>query len=300
MKFGVHLPHIGPAADPAAIRDFAQMAEGAGFDSVWVSDHIVVPRDIDSRYPYSPTGDFVAPPDWPWVDALSTLAFVAGVTERVELGTTVLIVPMRNPVATAKALAAIEHLSRGRLIVGVGAGWMAEEFAALDAPFEHRGARLDEYVALMRGLWTSDDPTFEGRFYRLGNVGFAPKPLRPPPIWVGGHTDAALRRTARIGDGWHPAFLTAAEIAALLPKLRACVAEAGRADDPPRLTARIDLTRDALDPGAAIATIREFAELGIEHLLVQWPGALNPGAAEADLNRFQAEIAPAFAEPSGR
>ena len=195
MKIGLHLPHVGPLATREGLTGFAQAAEEHGFDSLWVSDHVVVPRHLDSSYPYSRDGGFPVPPELPFQEPVATLLFVAGVTQRAKLGTTILVIPMRNPIVTAKQLATLDVLSGGRLILGVGAGWMEEEFELLGVPFERRGARLDEYIRLFRALWTEDNPSFKGKFWQVEDVGFAPKPVQKPcpPIWTGGHGERALR-----------------------------------------------------------------------------------------------------------
>ena len=156
-------------------------------DSVWVSEHIVIPRKQVTPYAGTASGEFPLPPDTPFLDSLSTLLFVAGCTERVQLGTSVCILPWRNPVITAKELATLDVLSNGRLVFGVGAGWWAEQFAMLGVPFEHRGSRLNEYIQLLKALWTEENPSFHGRFWQIEDVGFSPKPgPRGPPAHLGG------------------------------------------------------------------------------------------------------------------
>ena len=176
MEIGLHLPHVGPLATREGITAFARLAEEHGFDSLWVSDHVVVPRSLGSRYPYNREGAFPIPPEVPFQEPIATLLFVAGVTQRAKLGTTVLVVPMRNPVVTAKQLATLDVLSNGRLVLGVGAGWMQEEFEALGVPFEQRGARASEYIRLYKALWTEDNPSFHGKFWQIEDIGFSPKP----------------------------------------------------------------------------------------------------------------------------
>src|SRR5262249_15010307 len=158
------------------VLEFSRRMEGLGFDSLWVSDHVVIPRGYESRYPYNASGE-LGWTELPLLEPVATLLVVAGATEGVKLGTTGLVGPMRNPVLLAKELATLDVLSGGRLILGAGVGWLKEEFDALDAPFDHRGARMDEYLEVIRRLWTEDDPSFEGEYYRLGNVACYPKPL---------------------------------------------------------------------------------------------------------------------------
>ncbi len=207
MEFGVSLPSRGPIATMQNLRTLAQHAEAVGLDSVWVSDHIIVPRHIDSFYPYDPEGQFQTAPEQTYFEPLTALTFLAGCTERVQLGTSVLILPYRNVLLTAKIVSTLDALSNGRVILGVGVGWMEEEFVALGLDtYRQRGAVSDEYIQAFRELWTSDQPRFDGRHVRFADIGFAPKPVRQPhpPIWIGGHTMPAIRRAARLGDGWHP------------------------------------------------------------------------------------------------
>ena len=213
MQFGVHLPHIGPWHDGDTLRRFALAVEEMGYDSVWVSDHIVFPLGYESRYPYAEGGQFPLPPVVPWLEPVTTLTFVAGATSRVKLGTSILVLPYRNPVLNAKQLGNLQTVSGGRLIVGAGAGWMREEAEALGMPWDERGARTDEHIQVLRALWTEEDPKFEGRFYRVTGLRCEPRPAMPPPVWVGGHEPPALRRAARLGDGWHAYRLTPDELA---------------------------------------------------------------------------------------
>ncbi len=205
--FGCSVPSRGPMAGPENLRTLAQRAEDLGFDSVWVSDHVILPRAVDSFYPYAADGVATFTPDQPYYDPIATLNFLAGCTHRIRLGTHVLILPYRNPVVTAKMLATLDVLSNGRLILGVGVGWMEEEFQALDLDnFAQRGAVSNEYIRLFKELWTKEEPEFHGEFYNVSGAGFLPKPVQKPhpPIWVGGHTGPALRRAAELADGWMP------------------------------------------------------------------------------------------------
>jgi probable F420-dependent oxidoreductase len=207
MRFGVALPQFGPhARGPAVrdrIRDVALAADRLGFDVVWTAEHLIFPSAIRTPYPY---GGGRAPFEVtdPILDVTATLAFVAASTTRVHLGSSVIVLPYHHPIALAKALASLDVLSQGRVLFGVAGGWLREEFDLLGVPFHQRGARTDEYLALIKLLWTEERVSFHGRFFSLDDAVFYPKPVqRPhPPIWIGGHSAAALQRVGRLGDGW--------------------------------------------------------------------------------------------------
>ncbi len=208
MKFGLRYASLGRYADGPAAIELAQAAEAAGFESIWTVEHVVVPHAYRSRYPYSPTGRMGSGlEDFPIPDPLIWLAYVAGATRTLKLGTAILILPQRNPVVTAKAVATLDHLAGGgRVLLGVGVGWLAEEFATLGVPFEDRGPRTDEYVAAMRALWSQERASFSGRFVTFTDVFCRPlPPARRIPIIIGGDTKAAARRAGRLGDGYFPA-----------------------------------------------------------------------------------------------
>ena len=286
MDFGIYLP-IDLKAPTAGgyLREVAEQIEGLGFDSLWTGDHVAIPRKAKSAYPYpdplsyaesshpigtSGTLDEQNGSDLPGIpDALGVLQFVAACTRRVQLGTSVLILPMRNPVITAQQVATLDILSDGRCILGVGVGWNREEFETLNAPFEHRGARTDEYLEVMRRLWTLDDPSFEGKFYKVGDVLFDPKPIQKPhpAYWFGGNEEPALRRTIRFKGTWHFAFLNANDVGVRVARLRQLAEEAGQ--DPlsiPVTGLRIDiLYKSAKD---ASAEIEALEAAGVSHVIV--------------------------------
>src|SRR5499426_44448 len=241
MRYGFYLPTRGQTASPEALETLVQRGESLGFASVMIADHLVFPVTIKSRYPYTVSGDFPGQGDV--LDQLSLMAFVAAKTRRLRLVTSVMILPYRNPVLTAKALATIDVLSLGRLTVGVGVGWLREEFEALASPdFTRRGAVTDEYLAIYKALWTTSPVSFSGQFYRFAELRCEPLPVQKPhpPIWVGGHSPAAIRRAARLGDGWHPVGANAAvplrpaELKASLDDLFRRAEAAGR--DPKAIT----------------------------------------------------------------
>src|SRR5881409_216363 len=241
MHYGFYLPTRGQTTTPDDVDTLVQRGEAYGFHSVMIADHIVFPTDIQSRYPYTVSGAFPGHGDA--MEQLTLMAFVAAETRTLRLVTSVMILPYRNPVLTAKMLATIDVLSRGRVTVGVGVGWLREEFQALGAPdFDRRGGVSDEYIRIMKTLWTECPASFAGEFYRFEAIRCLPAPVQEPhpPIWVGGHSKAALRRVARLGDGWHPVGANAAvplppaELKTLLDELHRLTEEAGR--DPKSLT----------------------------------------------------------------
>ena len=207
MKYGFTLPNRAHMATPEALAGMARRGEELGYDSLSTGDHIVVPRSIDSPYPYTEGGEFPGAPSGDSMEMLILLSFLAGQTQAIRLICGVVVVPHRNPLVAAKALATLDVVSQGRLVVGVGVGWMREEFEALGLPpFEERGAVTDEYIRAYKELWTSDNPSFEGKYCRFDNISFLPKPVQKPhpPIWVGGESRPAFRRTAELADGWYP------------------------------------------------------------------------------------------------
>lgn len=235
MRLGLVLPNMTGAGIPetrSAIKDLAQLAEDAGFASVWTNDHLIIPRTFTSPYPYSTDGRFRYQSGQSFYDAVSVLTWVAGMTHRVRLGTATLIPALRHPVYTAKLLATLDALSDGRLTVGVGLGWLREEMRLLGAPADlHRGALTDESVAVYRELWTAGSASFRGRWYSFDDLEVLPKPLqRPhPPIWIGGNSAAALDRAARLGQGWHSQQTTPEEFERNARRLAELLAERGRA-----------------------------------------------------------------------
>jgi probable F420-dependent oxidoreductase len=207
MDVGLTIPTRGPLATRQGIETMARRAEGLGFAHLSLSDHVIVPRTIASRYPYSESGEWAGAASGDCFEQFTQLAFLAGITDGPRLITAVAVIPYRGAVHTAKIAATIDVLSQGRMVVGVGAGWLREEFEALGSPpFEERGRVTDEYLQAFKILWTEDDPRFDGHHVRFANISFLPKPVQKPhpPIWVGGESPAALRRTVRYGDAWFP------------------------------------------------------------------------------------------------
>ncbi len=278
MDWGVHLPHLGRQVDPETLIHFAKTAEQLGCHSGWVSDHVCWPSEIKSKYPYTDDGSFAPQPDMGWLDPLGTLLFVAGATETLRLGTTVLILPYRQPVATAKQLATLDVLSKGRLILGVGIGWMAEEAAILGMPWDNRGARTNEQLALFNTLFSDSEPEFNGEYYHLPKVGFEPKPIQNPlPIWVGGSSTAAFRRAAQFSTGFHAAFQPLGVVTEQFNQVQDLTGEAGRNPGEMTLSLRVYLDpASAMEPDKSIGgshqamsdRVGELTEAGVSHVLL--------------------------------
>jgi probable F420-dependent oxidoreductase len=308
MRYGFYLPTRGELANRAAIAALARAGEAAGFCSAMVADHVVFPEKLRSVYPYTISGEHPSHGDA--LEQFSLLAFLAGVTERLRLVSSVTILPYRNPVLTAKMLATIDVLSAGRLTVGVGVGWLEEEFLALRAPdFSRRGAVADEYLRIFRLLWTQSPASFAGEFYQFEGVRCEPFPVqRPgPSIWVGGHSLAALRRCARYGDGWHPVGAIAAvplppeEMVRKLEMLKRLTEAEGRDFSALTISYKAPLYDVAL-PGpdggrrrfsgsaAEIARdVREFAGIGVDELIFDFRGETLAGSLER-MERFAGEV----------
>ncbi len=258
-------------------------AEAAGFDSVWTVEHVLVPAGYESTYPYSPDGKMQAGGAFDIPDPLVWLAFVAAATTTIELATGIVIVPQRNPAILAKEVATLDQLSRGRVRLGVGAGWLAEEFAALGVPFDDRGRRLDAYIEAMRALWAGGEVDLENEFVTYERAMSRPVPTRDVPIVIGGHTHVAARRAGRLGDGFFPG--KADDLPALLRTMRDAAEEAGRDPDAIEVTYG-DPELFGADP---LAAVERMAELGVHRLAVV-PMAFEPGAAAEALAEFGEKV----------
>jgi probable F420-dependent oxidoreductase len=316
MRIGFFAPHVGPGSSRVAIDRACAVADELGADTLWAVDHIAFPFGFRAVYPYA-THEFGESPDKPleWWDCLSVLTYLAARTERVKIGTGVLVLPYRHPVATAKAVATIDVLSGGRVLFGVGVGWLHDEFDALQLEaFENRGAVTDEQLRIITSVWTDDRASFDGRFYRFPALSVTPKPQqRPhPPILVGGNSRPALRRTVEFGDGWHALMLLPSEMAEHRERLRAMAAAAGRTDDiPVSLLVTTHLTTDramlgGLDDAhrrqSMVGTVDQvvdqlvaYRDAGVEeiHTVVSTAGTLGPGGVDG-MELFLREVWPAF------
>ena len=307
MKLGVFLPISGRAAAPV-LMDAARRAEELGYDSIWAADRIVIPWEIKTEYPYSADNVFIVPPDRPFLEPLTCLAFLAGGTTTITLGMSVMVLPYRHPLYWAKIATTIDHLSRGRFILGVGVGWMEEEFAALGAPFKQRGAQSDEQLQVVKRLWEEERPSHQGQFYTFDNVAFLPKPLQQPriPLWVGGEGTHAQRRAGRFGDAWFPYFvrITPRELAARFENVRRVAREAGRDPEAVELSCclPVDVTSEPVPqeedrlrgtPEQLVVALRSFQRIGVRHVGLQfmvpsWPARLE------QFERFAKETLPAL------
>lgn len=314
MEFGCVFPNRGPMATPANLGRMAEKAEALGYDTVWFSDHIVIPTEVKSFYPYDPSGKMPFNPSEPYWEPLTVIGYVAGRTSRLRLGTSVLILPYRNPIVTAKMLATLDVLSNGRVTLGAGVGWMEEEFKAIGLDtYSRRGAYSDECIRIFRELWTKDNPSFQGEFHQFSNIRCEPRPVQPGglPIWIGGHTPQAIRRVARLGDGWQPlvqrppADLPPAEMQEKIAQLRAFAQQAGR--DPRRITLAMGSSIQFTDGAATgprslftgtsaqiVDTLRRYQELGIQNFRCDFPSLSIDGLLQA-MERFATEVRPQFA-----
>ena len=269
MKAGVNLINFGPGANADSMRRWAEISEGLGYHLMMTSDHIAITPDVNGRYPA------------PFYEPISTLGWLAGITRTMEIGSTVIIVPYRSPLETARACANIDRLSGGRFILGVGVGWAQGEFDALNVPFERRGAMTDEYLDAIKLLWTEDVVSFEGEYVSFEDVHTAPRPAQNPhpPIWVGGPSDAAMRRAVVYGDAWHPIRITLDGFRnADIPRLREIAAREGKPmpDLCPRI--RLRITDSPMDEGQRLAgegsieqirgDLFELEELGCAYVLL--------------------------------
>jgi probable F420-dependent oxidoreductase len=250
VQIGIHLPHAGSQASPALIRRHAIRAEAIGLSDVWVSEHIIVPR---KQFPRSPL----------FYDPVLTLTWVAAVTERVRLGTSVIVLPMRHPLPLAKELSTLHNLSNGRLILGVGVGWLEPEFAALGVPFNERGRRMDEGINMMRAVWSQDPVSFKAKHIPavVEDMTMLPQPISPIPMWHGSRSEAAHRRTVKVGDGWHGSQVTPAEAAPVIARLRKDRPE-------PEFTISVRTHWAGKDVGELRERIAAYAAVGVQHIMV--------------------------------
>jgi probable F420-dependent oxidoreductase len=264
MKIGLFCPLRSPVATPEFLDQLGRGCEERGVSSVWLGEHVVTFPGYESRYPGSRDGVFRFPERSGLLDMVAAIGFLAACTRTVRLGTGICILPQNNPVYVAKQYATLDFLSAGRLDFGIGVGWSWEEFAAVGASWPRRGARCDEYLEVIRTLWTDDVSSFKGEFYDLAPCHCFPKPVQQPmvPVIVGGHSTAALRRAARYGSGWYGVNSSPEETASLLSQLDEALAAEGRTRDGFRII--MGTTADA----AGLEAVERYAEVGVDELLV--------------------------------
>jgi probable F420-dependent oxidoreductase len=264
MDVGLFVPIGSGNATPELVRAVGREAEERGFESIWVAEHVVLFDEYDSAYPYDPSGRFPAGGDAGMVEPFTALTYLAAMTEQIRLGTGICLVPQRNPVYTAKAVTDLDALSAGRVDFGVGVGWLREEFEALGMPFDRRGQRADEYLAAMHSLWCDEVSEFHGELYDLRPCRMYPKPVQQPhpPIHVGGESDAALRRVARLGQGWFTFGRLPEDLPPALERLDAALAAEGRT------RADITLSVSPYMHPVTPESVGRYAELGVDRLVV--------------------------------
>jgi probable F420-dependent oxidoreductase len=305
VRLGLFMPVSGRSATRETLMSGAQQAEAWGFDSVWAADRVVIPWQINTGYAYNESGTFFVPPDRPFLEALTTMAFLAGCTERIRLGVSVVVLPYRNPLYWAKIASTIDVLSEGRFVLGVGIGWMTEEFEALGADFEHRGAVADEHLEMWNVLTTEEHATYEGRFHSFRDIGFLPKSFDSPiPVWVGGEARPARRRTGRYGDAWFPYFvrITPEELRSRFEEVRAFAAEAGRDPDDVSLNCCLPVEVKAEPvaqepdilkgtPEQLAEALARFEQVGVGTVALQFMAPRYPERLE-QIERFATEALP--------
>jgi probable F420-dependent oxidoreductase len=312
MQIGFNAPSTGALIEPDSLRRIITEGEALGFDYTTVSDHIMVPRNLGSKYPYTDSGEFPAGTAAAWLEQLTTTAYIAALTSKLRFVMSVMVVPHRPAVLTAKMLATIDYLSKGRLTLGIGVGWCREEFEAIAAaPFDDRGHVTDEWMMACKELWSNDDPRFDGRYVRFSDVVFTPKPVQQPiPIWVGGESAPALRRTVRYADCWYPVgtnpqypMNTISRFKAGLARFRGFAERGGR--DPASIEVALRVlvgpsarARRAIDgeaemftggTGEYVADIKALAELGVSAVDVRL-FAPTLDATIDNMRRFRDEV----------
>ena len=315
MELGVILPNSGAFADPGAMLAVAEAAEGLDYAALWTADHLVLPIESATTYPYLRQAKVRLEPTHAFLEPLIALAGVATRTRRIGLGISVYLAALRHPLVVAKQVASLDQLSGGRVLLGVGAGWIPEEYETLGIPFGERGRVLDEHIEAMRTLWRDERPRYAGQHYRFDNLGFEPKPVRRDvPIWVGGNSPAARRRAARLGDGWHVIDVPMRELEAGIAELaRECRAAERRPEEvPTSIRSQISLTTahvpetERMVPltgpvDELLRDLRRYRELGVAHVAL-WPAGRfeRADAYIAAIERLAREIVAPLRADAGR
>jgi probable F420-dependent oxidoreductase len=285
MKFGIVPINLREFTNPEILVPFVQRAEALGYESVWTAEHVIIPKTYTSVYPYNPSGKVPFAADAAIIDPLVALTFVAAATSRLRLGTGVNILSQTNPLYLAKWASSIDHLSRGRLMLGVGIGWLREEFAAIGVPFEHRGRRADEYLQALKAVWTGEEVNFQGEFVHWQGFMMRPRPVQPGgvPLVIGGVTPAAIRRTVRYGDGWYVIGKDLDEYRAHMRALADEGARQGRNLQELEITAYWNYAREGRE------SLSVYEDLGVHRLLIN-VHALRERDASVALERFANDV----------
>jgi probable F420-dependent oxidoreductase len=285
VKFGIAFANTGTFTEPDGAVTMAQVAEQAGFESLWTVEHVVVPAGYESEYPYAKSGRMPGGESLPIPDPFVWLSWVGAATSTIKLATGITILPQRNPLVTAKVVATLDRLSGGRVLLGVGAGWLREEFDAIGVPFEERGRRLDESIQALRALWSEETPSFHGSYYSFTNCISQPQPAaKSVPIHIGGHTDRAARRAGELGDGFFPGAGDPDALEALLATMRRAAHDAGRDPD------AIEVTTGGRPDEE---TVKRLTDLGVSRLVMPPPG-YDLATVPDQLRRFGDEVISRF------
>lgn len=285
MKFGIVPINLQELTNPELLIPFVQRAEALGYESVWTAEHVIIPKTYTSVYPYNPSGKLPFPADAAILDPLVALTFIAAATTRLHLGTGVNILPQTNPLYLAKWASSLDHLSRGRLMLGVGIGWLREEFAALGVPFARRGQRADDYLQALKAVWRGEEVNYQGEFVRWQGFLMRPRPAQPGgvPLIIGGVSPAAIRRTVRYGDGWYVIGRDLADYRTHLQALTEECARQGRDHRDLEITAYWNYYREGVE------SLAEYEELGIQRLLIN-VHALRERDVTTALERFAEQV----------
>ena len=285
MKFGIVPINLREFTDPAMVIPFVQKAEALGYESVWTAEHVIIPKQYDSVYPYNPDGKLPFKPDAPIIDPLVALTFIAAATTTLRLGTGVNILPQMSPLYLAKWASSIDHLSQGRLMLGLGIGWLREEFAAIGVPFARRGKRANEYLEALKAVWTGEEVDFRGEFVNWQGFTMRPTPAQAGgvPLVIGGITAPAIRRTVTYGDGWYVIGKDLDDYRAHMQALAEECDRQGRDKQELEITAYWNYYGEGLD------SLTVYEDLGVHRLLVNMH-ALRAGDVTTALERFADEV----------
>jgi len=285
MKFGIVPINLREFTDPEMLMPFVQRAEALGYESVWTAEHVIIPKQYDSVYPYNPDGKLPFKSDAPIIDPLVALTFIAAATKKLRLGTGVNILPQMSPLYLAKWVSSIDHLSQGRLMLGLGIGWLREEFAAIGVPFERRGKRSNEYLEALKAVWTSEEVNYQGEFINWQGFSMRPKPAQPGgvPLVIGGISQPAIRRTVKYGDGWYVIGKDPDDYRTHMQALAEECERQGRDINELEITAYWNYYTERLE------SLGVYEELGVHRLLVNMH-ALRAGDVTVAMERFAEQV----------